>query len=122
VSNHLETEPGSPGNWKRRYTRIPTPVGLWVAWENATGREVSRVRELNAGGMFIATANPPEVGATLEVLLSVPEGEIRAKAIVRNVAPGEGMGVELLDLRGEQAARFRELLKRLIQKAETALG
>ena len=62
----------------RRHQRVATPKGVWVAWQNEKHQNVSRVRDLNVGGMFIATPTPLPVGTVLPVLLSVPEGEIRA--------------------------------------------
>jgi len=67
----------------RRHQRVSTPKGVWVAWQNDKQQQISRVRDLNVGGMFITTPTPLSLGTILPVLLSVPEGEIRAKATVR---------------------------------------
>src|ERR1700691_2103817 len=82
----------------RRHQRVPTPKGVWVAWQAGKLQNVSRVRDLNAGGLFIATPSPLALGSTLTLLLSVPEGEIRSRATVRNLIPGEGMGVEFTEI------------------------
>ena len=89
----------SPGTKKdRRYPRIATPHGVWVAWHDSRNqRNVSRVRDLNVGGMFIVTPTPMLIGASIAVLMSVPEGEIRSTALVRNMVPNEGMGVQLIE-------------------------
>ena len=101
----------------RRYQRIPTPKGVWVAWQNGTQSSVSRVRDLNIGGLFIATPTPAPVGAVVTVLLSVPEGEIRSRTVVRNVVQGEGMGVEFANIAEADAARLDKLISRLLPTA-----
>jgi Tfp pilus assembly protein PilZ len=98
----------------RRYQRISTPKGVWVAWQDGKQQNVSRVRDLNAGGLFIATPAPLELGTILTLLLSVPEGEIRSRAVVRNVVPGEGMGVEFTDISQQDAGRVERLVTRLL--------
>lgn len=99
----------------RRFERISTPKGLWVAWQHNTRQDVSRVRDLNAGGLFVATATPTRQGVTLTILLSVPEGEIRSQAIVRNVTPGEGMGIEFTGMSPQDKDRLEKLITRLLQ-------
>jgi len=98
----------------RRHQRIATPKGVWVAWQNDKQQQVSRVRDLNVGGMFIATPTPLPLGTVLPVLMSVPEGEIRAKATVRNFIAGEGMGVQFTEMSLENEMRLEKLVARLL--------
>ncbi|HXQ27449.1 MAG TPA: PilZ domain-containing protein [Candidatus Acidoferrales bacterium] len=98
----------------RRFQRIPTPKGVWVAWQNGTQSSVSRVRDLNVGGLFIATPTTAPLGTVVTILLSVPEGEIRSRATVRNVVAGEGMGVEFTNMSEADAARLEKLITRLL--------
>jgi PilZ domain len=99
--------------YKRMYLRIPTPRGVWVSWRDTVRQDVSRVREVGYGGLFISTPDPLPVGTVLALLLSVQEGEIRAGAIVRNTSPGEGMGVEFNEMGQEAFARLETFLTRL---------
>jgi Tfp pilus assembly protein PilZ len=88
-----------------------------VAWQDGSQQSqqnVSRVRDLNVGGLFIATPNPAALGTVITVLLSVPEGEIRSRAVVRNVVPNEGMGVQFTELREQDTARLQNLVTRLL--------
>lgn len=102
------------GKSRRRYQRIPTPKGVWVAWQDENHKQsVSRVSDLNLGGLFIATPDPPPLGAVLTVLLSVPEGEIRGRSTVRNVTP-EGVGVEFTEIANADEARLQALITRLL--------
>lgn len=111
------------GRSDRRYPRIPTPTGVWVAWQDGSRQSqqsVSRVRDLNIGGLFIATPNPAAVGAVITLLLSVPEGEIRSRAVVRNVVPKEGMGLEFTEMSQQDAVRLQNLVTRLLASSTPA--
>jgi PilZ domain len=99
---------------KRRYARIATPKGVWVAWQDQSQQGVSRVRDLNLGGLFIATPTPAPPGTVVTILLSVPEGEIRSRSTVRNITPGEGMGVEFTDMALQDHTRLQALITRLL--------
>ena len=102
---------------ERRYPRIATPFGVWVHWQVDAESIVSRVRDLNVGGVFIATLTPLKVGTSLKLLFSVPEGEIRTLAVVRNLRSGEGMGVEFIAMDNPDWQRLLQLTKRLSEKA-----
>jgi Tfp pilus assembly protein PilZ len=104
----------------RRYERIATPKGVWVAWQDGKQQNVSRVRDLNVGGLFIATPTPLALGSTVTLLLSVPEGEIRGRAVVRNVVPGQGMGVQFTELSQQDTIRVEKLVARLLRAESKA--
>jgi PilZ domain len=107
-----------PSKSNRRYPRIATPKGIWVSWLHDASQNVSRVRDLNIGGLFIETKTPPPVGASITLLFSVPEGEIRSSALVRNVTAGEGMGVQFVAMSQEHAVRLQTLFTRLLRSSE----
>lgn len=111
--------PDAPSKNDRRYSRIPTPKGVWVAWQDGGRQEVSRVMDLNSGGLFVTTENPCAVGTSISILLSVPEGEIRGRAVVRNLSM-KGMGVEFVELREQDAVRIQQLIARLLPASENA--
>jgi hypothetical protein len=67
------------------------------------------VGTLGLGGLFICTPEPPAVGTIIQLLIDMPGGEVRARAIVRNVEP-EGMGVEIMSMRQEDRARLGRFL------------
>ena len=105
----------------RRYPRIATPRGVWVAWQSPTTKQtVCRVSDLNVGGLFIETLAPARLGESVSILLSVPEGEIRGHAIVRNVSVGKGMGVQFTAMGAVDTDRVHKLVTRLLQ-AQTAV-
>jgi hypothetical protein len=103
-----------PPPQKRRYPRISLPKGMWVAWHGGDLQLLSRVRTLSMGGLFISAPNPPPVGTKLRLTFEVPGGNVQAEAIVRNVVPGEGMGVEFMRLTLKDRVLLEKLLKRLL--------
>jgi PilZ domain len=112
--------PSEDAQSKRRYARVKTPLGVWVAWQTTSGKGVSRVRDLNVGGLFLVDANTAPLGSMTSVLLSVPEGEIRCEAVVRNVEVGKGMGIEFTKMSEEVRARLEAFVSRLLRTSPSA--
>ncbi len=100
---------------KRRYPRISLPKGMWVARHGGDLQLFSRVRTLSMGGLFISVPNPPPVGTKLRLTFEVPGGNVQAEATVRNIVPGEGMGVEFVRLGLKDRVLLEKLLKRLLR-------
>jgi hypothetical protein len=100
-------------NATRRYPRMKSPKGLSVAWQTATRRLVSYVDMLGLGGLFIRTKEPPEKGTILQLLIDIPGGGVRARAIVRDIKPGEGMGVGIVSMSQEDRVRLSSFLSQL---------
>jgi hypothetical protein len=103
----------SGGKENRRAARVAVAKGLWVAWQGEGSRNVSRVRDLSAGGAFIQTPLAVEVGTELEMLFALPEGEARINGVVRYVDGRNGIGVEFTSMGTGDRARLQELLRRL---------
>ena len=103
----------TPNDVKRRYVRVALPKGMLVAWQCGDGRGMSRVVTLGLGGLFISTPDPAPVGTLVKLLFDVPGGEVRARAMVKNTKPGEGMAVAFIDMGYEDRARLNQLVKRL---------
>ncbi len=99
----------------RSHQRISLPKGMTVAWYGGGDSQISRVRTLGAGGLFLAAEHSRPVGTKLTLLFEVPGGYVQAEAIVRNVSPGEGMGVEFTNIGPQAQALLDSLLKRLLQ-------
>jgi hypothetical protein len=104
----------------RRYPRSKIQRQLLVAWKNGSQKHVSRVENLALGGLFVCTQHPPAVGTSLQLVFNAPEGEVRVRAIVRNLVPGQGMGVAIVSMEQEHRARLDRWLKRLAVELEPA--
>ena len=98
---------------KRRYTRVVLPTGMLVAWQCIDGRGMSRMLTLGLGGLFLSTPDPAPVGTLVKLLFDTPGGEVRARAVVKNIKLGEGMAVAFIDMGYEDRARLNQLVKRL---------
>ena len=92
---------------------MKSPEGLNVAWLSGTLRFVSRVETLSLGGLFIRTKEPAETGKMIQFLIDIPGDGVRARAIVRDVTPGKGMGVGIVAMSQEDRARYFTFLNRL---------
>lgn len=97
----------------RRYQRVPVPRGAVVAWECAGVRRIGSARVLALGGLFIATPEPPAVGVLIKLILDIPGGEVRARAIVCDSQPGKGMGIQFTAMAPDARARLNQLMKTL---------
>ncbi len=86
-----------------------------MAWQSGGDRVVSRVRTLGLGGLFISTPEPPPIGEVIKLFFEVPDGEVRAQAVVRDSQPGKGMGIEFTAMGHQARARLNHLLKRILR-------
>ena len=98
---------------KRRYPRIKLPKAALVAWKNGSQKHVSSVENLALGGLFVRTETPVTEGTMLQLVFNTPQGEVRVRAVVRNVKPGEGMGVAIVSMEQEDRGRLDQWLRRL---------
>jgi PilZ domain len=97
----------------RRYARVRLPKGTLVAWEHTGIRKVSSVTVLALGGLFISTPEPPPAGDFIKLVLEIPGGEVRARALVCDSQPGKGMGIEFKSMGQDARARLHQLMKAL---------
>lgn len=111
----------SPPSMKmaRRAERVPTDLVARV--HAATGMKVASVYNLSPGGAFLETPRPSQESAKVEVELSIDGTPMRLRAEVRytNVAGNlkrdnlpRGMGVQFLDLTGDQQAALKRYCDR----------
>jgi hypothetical protein len=99
----------------RRYQRISLPAGMFVAWYGGGEQQVSRVKTIGMGGLFVSESKVPPVGTNLRLVFEVPGGSVQAEGAVRNIAPGEGMGVEFTKMGPRDRVLLGRLLKRLLR-------
>ena len=104
-------EPAFP--LRRLNSRVKTPVGVWILWSCDGRNEISQVRDLSLGGLFVETARPRAVAAMIALDFLVQEGPIRADAVVRHLNPGHGVGLQFATMRHEDRSHLAALLNRL---------
>lgn len=86
---------------------------VWVCWHCNGRDDVSRVRDLSIGGLFLETHQARGVGATTKIDFLVREGQIRTDAIIRHVVPGRGLGLKFTAVTEQDRRKFAALLQRL---------
>lgn len=98
---------------RRFTTRVPAPGDVWVYWKCRGRDDVSIVRNMSMGGLFIETRRlaPPGTVARLDFL--VAEGQIRADAVVRHVQAGAGLGLKFTALTEQDRPKLAALVTRL---------
>lgn len=95
---------------QRRYPRVVPPRNLLVAWQSGTRRAVSYLESIALGGLFVVTRQPAPIRSMVKVLLDLPFGEVRARAVVRRVLPTRGMAIEFIAMTQEDRARLNKAL------------
>ena len=85
-----------------------------MVWRSADQRGASRLGTVGLGGMFLKTPKPLAAGSAVELVVQVSPGtpgtDVRARAVVYNVKPGEGMGVKFVQMRGDDRLRLNQFL------------
>ena len=105
---------------ERRHPRTKMRKVFLVAWQGGGRRGASRARNVCLGGIYIDTRNPADVGDILDLFFDAPQGEVRARAIVRSMHMGRGMGVEFIGLDFLERRRLHAMLKTLLANEEPA--
>jgi len=78
------------------------------------GREdISSVRDMSMGGLFLETPQTKAEGVLTRLHFLVQEGQIRADAIVRHVKSGDGLGLKFIALNEQDRPKLAALLTRL---------
>ena len=99
----------------RRRQRISLPKGMTVTWNGGGQQQVSRVKTLGIGGLFLCGSITLRVDTDLTLVFEVPGGMVMAEAVVRNSVPGEGMGVEFTKMNSQSRVLLEGLLTRLLR-------
>jgi len=107
--------------YSRRTTpRVDTDDGVHALWYCNSRGDLSHVQNLNLGGLFLETRLQKDLGAFVEIDFLVSEGPIHARAVVRHVAAGHGLGLKLIAMSDQHRLHFGALMKRLYSASGTA--
>jgi len=99
----------------RRFRRITLPKGMFVAWYGGGEQKIARVKTLGMGGLFVVEPEPPAEGTKVRLSFEVPGGNVHMEAVVRNVTPGEGMGLQFTKLNTRDRVLMEILMRRLLR-------
>lgn len=86
---------------------------MWVYWECNHRKDVSRVRNVGMGGLFLETRQPLPKGLKTKLHFLVNEGQIRAEAAVQHATAGKGLGMRFTAIHQQDRAQLAALLTRL---------
>ncbi len=109
----MSTLYSTTGPSRRRSSRVPAIEDVWVYWESAPYRDISRVRDLSPSGLFLETKARKKEGELVRLHFLVQEGQIRAEAEVRHAENGRGFGMKINSVSTQDAPHLRRLLSRL---------
>ena len=79
---------------RRRVMRLPATRDVWVYWECGGRADVSHVRDLSTGGIFIETTWRRTKGEVVRVHFLVQEGQISLDSVVAQAQPAQGLGLK----------------------------
>jgi hypothetical protein len=100
--------------YSRRVTpRADADDDVYTFWYCGCRADLSHVRNLNLGGVFIETPIQTSLGSSVELYFLVKEGQIRAKAVVRHTEPSHGLGLKFTAFHDHDRLHFGALMKRL---------
>lgn len=100
---------------RRFATRVRTPGDVWVCWKCQGHDDVSLVRDMSMGGLFIETPQARPTGTATRLDFLVAEGQIRADAVVRHSKAGSGLGLKFTALNEQDRPKLAALITRLRQ-------
>jgi PilZ domain len=118
----MDLYPMRPCFSRRRTSRVDTvnvKECVSIYWRCNSLDDVLRVRDLSFGGMFVETPTPQPAGAVATIDFLVPEGQIRAEAVVRHGKPASGLGLKFTAMPEADRPRLGMLITRLRHSSRT---
>jgi hypothetical protein len=93
--------------------RIESREEVWVYWRCNGRDDVSCVRDISLGGLFIETPKSFPAATVTNLHFLVQEGQIRAEAVVQHVKPNSGLGVKFVTVGYFDRPKLAALITRL---------
>jgi hypothetical protein len=98
---------------QRQYPRVKPPKSVVVAWQSGVLREVSYVDNIGLGGLYLRTRKQVALRSLVQILLDMPVGQVRGRAVVRRINEAHGIGIQIIAMDQEDRARLFRQLKEL---------
>jgi hypothetical protein len=92
---------------------VETHDDVWVCWRCDGWEDVSRVCDLSVGGLFLSTPVPRPLGVRARLDFLVPEGQIRAEAVVQHRIPSGGLGLKFTGITDHDCPNLVALMNRI---------
>lgn len=98
---------------RRLTSRVEASGEVWVYWQCNGRDDVSRVRDMSWGGLFLETEKPRSPGVQAKLHFLVADGPIRADGVVRRAVAGSGLGLKFLSVSEKDRPQLAALINRL---------
>lgn len=105
---------------RRKAKRTRTRRDAISAWKAPGQTSLSRIRDISLTGAFLTAPDPPACGSSIELILRLPGGDLRARGLVSRSMPGKGMGVRFVQMRPEDRAKLNQFLSRYTEAPANA--
>jgi PilZ domain len=102
-----------PNSEQRYYPRVKPPKSVLAAWQAGTHRGVSFLESLSVGGVFLRTKESLPLRCLVQILLDLPVGQVRCRAVVRCVCQN-GFGVQFIAMEPSDRARLFAQMRALL--------
>lgn len=99
---------------QRRYPRVRPPKSVLAAWQAGTRRGVSFLDSLSVGGFFVRTKELLPLRCLVQILLDLPVGQVRCRAIVRRVRDNYGVALQIIAMDPSDRARLFQQVNSLL--------
>ncbi len=113
----MSTTPHLGYETRRRFPRYSTPEGLVALFRAGPCYVEGEIRDISEGGIFFSILDGGAAENDGIVTIKLPDGFLRARVAIRSVLPGEGFGMEFLDMSPEHQAALINYCRRLQQTA-----
>jgi hypothetical protein len=100
-------------NERRKHPRASIQSEVWLGQDGIFTRNPETLRDLSEGGAFIETGQRFSVGSVLSLRFTLPgfSRPISCAFAVRSLRGVDGLGIEFLDLSGEDQQHIREFVE-----------
>jgi len=101
----------------REHPRVSLRTELWIGQHGIFTRTGEYMRDLSIGGAFVQSRQVFPIGSILNLRFKIPNvtNFINCTGIVRNMEVGDGMGVQFLDLSGENLRQVELYVQKTLQ-------
>jgi hypothetical protein len=98
---------------QRAHPRIKPPASVLGAWRSGVHRDVSYVESLALGGVFLRTKKKVAIRSLVQVLLDMPQGQVRGRGVVRRHQEQHGIAVQFIAMDPEDRGRLLRQIRDL---------
>jgi len=103
---------------QRAQPRVKPPPSVLGAWRSGVQRDVSYVESLALGGLFLRTKKKVAIRSLVQILLDMPVGQVRGRAVVRRHQEHYGIAVQFIAMDPEDRGRLVRQIRDLTASAD----